>query len=524
MKRKVFLSVLLSLVLTFSLTGCGGDAPSDSQQISEKEEEDGLFDNLFEKKEDKEGYRENYFVFEKTVDWEAPEKNEFFFAGADKSFTMIGYKRMGAFCGGVAPAENLEDQWVLIDLNGKEITKAGEYARISRLDSGKDYFEVESVETKKSGVIDKSGRLIVPCEYDDVNITQSEHLTDFVIIATDEDDLITVYTLEGKKIAEKLSEDEYSVDYYPGSNYNSGAIRIYSYENDEYTWYYEKKGELMKGEGDWVFSDVRPQNRTGILYNTVSDDSRFVLLNEDLTDWTEIEDYDEWGRGYFDSIVDGLWLLEGNDGHRLYDEKGNLVFDFGVRVNVATDEKGNRVYIGTDEDKCVIWDKDYKEVCTLENVTYDNCAYEGYLCGSPVEDGRRTDTKNVYDMKGNVVMENVNYLNVSTGTHYNKADEIVEVNALLLDLNDGTSYIKTQEMEALQKVPEGQSWSGFYMGYPTFNTDEELVIYDMKMNEIGRLPEEVWESDTYGLYVESKDDLRRYYNCKGEFLIEEKVY
>lgn len=524
MKRKVLVSIMLGMILTFGLAACDGDAPSDSQQVSEKEDEGGFFNNLFEKKEDKEGYRENYLMFEKTVDWEAPEKNEFFFAGADETFTITGYKRMGTFCGGVAPAENLEDQWVLIDVKGKEITKAGEYGRISRLDDGKDYFEVESPETKKSGVIDKTGRLIVSCEYDSIDNTQSYHLTDFVILAEDEDDLITVYTLEGKKIVEKLSEDECSVDYYPGLDYNSGAICIYSYENDEYTWYYEKTGEQMKGEGDWVFTGVSPSLRMATMRNTVSDESRFVLMNEDLTDWIEIKDYDEWGRGYFDSIVDGLWLLEGNDGHRLYDEKGNLVFDFGVRVAVATDDKGNRVYIGTGEDKCVIWDKDYKEVCTLENVTYDNCAYEGYLCGNLVEDGRRTDTKNVYDMMGNVIMENVNYLNVSTGTHYNKAGEIVEVNALLLDLNDGTSYIKTQEMEALQKVTEDQSWNGFYMGYPTFSTDEELVIYDMKMNEIGRLPEDVWESDIYGLYIESKDDLRRYYNCKGEFLIEEKVY
>ena len=250
MKRKVFLSVLLSLVLTFSLTACGGDTPSDSQQVSEKEEEGGFFDKLVDKKEDKEGYRENYYVFEKVVDWEAPEKNEFFFAGADETVTITGYKRIGSFYNGVAVAENLEDQWVLIDLEGKEITKAGEYERIIGIYEGKDYFLVESAESKKTGVINKAGKLIVPCEYADVDITQSEYLTDFVIIATGDEGLITVYTLEGKKLAENLSEDEYDVQYLRGINYNSGAICIYSYEKEEFNWYNEKTGEQMKGEGD----------------------------------------------------------------------------------------------------------------------------------------------------------------------------------------------------------------------------------------------------------------------------------
>ena len=84
MKKKVLVSLMLSMVLAFSLIACGKDGASDNvkdtdkQQVSEKEDEGGLFDKLSEKKK-KGGYRENYYQVNAEFNNENPEKNKFSF-------------------------------------------------------------------------------------------------------------------------------------------------------------------------------------------------------------------------------------------------------------------------------------------------------------------------------------------------------------------------------------------------------------------------------------------------------------
>lgn len=218
-----------------------------------------MFDKLTDKKEEKEGYRENYYKVNAEYNSENPEKNKFTYASSTEKFTVTGFRKIENFYGGVAEADNQDGEPILIDKNGKEITQAGKYSWMDRIKDDKDYFEARDAETNFHGLI-----------------------------------------------------------------------------------------ELAEGADD---------------------------IRADAT------------------FIDDKWLLEGDYVHALYDEKGKQVFDFGMHTRAYQDEKGNAVFISKDEGKCIIRDKNCKEISTVENVEYGYSFGGGYFCGYPIVDGGYPEKK-----------------------------------------------------------------------------------------------------------------------------------
>ncbi len=511
MKRKVFLSVLLSLVLTFGLTACGGDAPSDSQQVSEKEEEGGFFDKLVDKKEDKEGYREDYSFIKVNLNEEAPEKSESVFVGVEDTFTISGFRNINNFYGGVAVAWNKNNEVVLIDRKGEQITQAGKYSRISRIFNNSDYYEVIDAETERYGVIDRTGKEIVPCEYDSISHSDRDDINDFICIG-EKDGLLTVYSRDGRKIVDNLSEEENNIYYYQNGEY--GLVEVYNDNASSRLFYSEKTGKLLFDNEQWFVNYIDPINRMLVIYDMSTDKEHMMLLNEDLSAYTEAIG---WEGSTTVSMVDGQWLII----NQLFNDKGELVFDFGMRAYGSRDKDGNTIFIGDGGDKCVIWDENCKEIDTIENIAYAYSSDYGYFGGYPIVDGSKSRTKNVYDLDGNLLYEDYMYFNEGGPGYYNNdGKRIVLYDMLTIEMSDGAVYIKTSEMDDFEKVPEGEVWNYSSMGYLTFKKGDELVIRDRSFKEVGKMSIDVKKDVFFGFYVETVDNVKKYYNAKGEFLLE----
>ena len=151
---------------------------------------------------------------------------------------------------------------------------------------------------------------------------------------------------------------------------------------------------------------------------------------------------------------------------------------------------------------------------------YNYTGGNGYFCGSPVIDGVAADSKNIYDLNGKVILENIANVWDGAGSYYDKEGNVIEDETIYVDMKDGTRYIKISGITEFKQITD--NWNGYFMGYPTFQTDEEIIICDKKLEEIGRISNEALEQYTFGIYVERADGMRRYYSCKGELLYEKE--
>ena len=517
LKNKI-LYLLCGVMLVVGLTACGEGANSDNakdtdnQQVFEKEEEGGLFDNLFEKKENKDGYREDYSFVKIYLNEEAPEKSERVFVGIEDTFTMSGFKNLNNFYGGVAIATNINNEVVLIDRKGKEITQSGKYSRIARIFDNSDLYEVIDTESERYGVIDKTGKVIVPCEYDSISHSDREHINDFICIG-EKDGLLTVYSRDGRKIVDNLSDEVYEVDYFQNDEY--GIIEIFAEHGDDRMWYSEKTGKLLFDNEQWFVNYIDANNRILVIHDMSSDEEHMMLLNEDLSDWVEASG---WEGSTTVSMVDEKWLII----NQLFDDKGKLVFDFGMRAYESRDKDGNTIFIGDGEDKCVIWDENCKEIKTIENIAYAYSSDAGYFGGYPIVDGKKSRAKNVYDLDGNLLYEDYSYFFDGGIGYYNNDGILITHDMITIEMSDGTVYIKTGEMDDFEKVPEGEVWNYSSKGYLTFKRGDELVIRDRNFNEVGKMNINVKKDVFFDFYVETVDNVKKYYNCRGEFLVEKE--
>ena len=87
-----------------------------------------------------------------------------------------------------------DGKWGLFDDTGKQITQV-EYSDISQLDSG---LYVVTYKRKK-GLIDKTGKLLIPCEWKEINLTYRKD-SDPVQIKADGKDTTAFFDRQGNRV------------------------------------------------------------------------------------------------------------------------------------------------------------------------------------------------------------------------------------------------------------------------------------------------------------------------------------
>lgn len=119
-----------------------------------------------------------------------------------------------------------------------------------------------------------------------------------------------------------------------------------------------------------------------------------------------------------------------------------------------------------------------------------------------------------------MVYENIDGLTDGSGSYYSKSGNVVEDKAVIVDMPDGSKCIKNPEMKEFIQTTD--KWKGYFMGNPTFETEEEIIICDKNLKEIARISNEASRDYTFGIYIEKVDGVYKYYSCKGELLYEKE--
>lgn len=490
-----------------------------NQNNSQTEENGKLFDALSDLKEDKADYVKNYICVKETLDSNNPENNEFTFAGADEIFTIKGFDNIYSFYGGIAEAEkNGED--VLIDTNGDIICSLEKYRYLHRIISYSDSFKVIDRESDLEGVIDRTGKEIVACIYDEITFPWKQDIMDYVIQAK-KGDLTDVYTAEGILLVENCNIDEYGVnlDRTPTEKY---GVVVISPDDGNTQYYAEKTGERILDFGDeWSGSGINPTAKTVSLVNTETNEHALFLINEDYTQWVKVEDYNAFGNYKCEKIND-YWLFSSDRVNMLYNAQGQLVADFGMKTVIGQDLNGNIVYMGIGEDKCIIFDENAKEMKQFTDIGF-HYGYREFFCASPIVNGEKSSVKNIYNYDGEIVFEDIDSAIYYTGRYLNADFGFIEDDIYIVTSMNGQKFAKTQDADSFVELSADEEYCGIYMGYPTFKNSSEYVIRDKALNEVGRVDINAYQHSLFGLYYMDKGDgVVDYYSYKGEFLAEGK--
>lgn len=159
--------------------------------------------------------------------------------------------RIENVCGNLIVAENKNYQWGVVDKNGNEVVPFGKYAWISQFDRGYarvksivgkghwhiggENFELETFVPTKFGIIDMTGKEVVPMEYDNI---WNFYNKGFSRVRLEKDNVVTFFDLTiGEILVSSHSSRVYSTPTYTPKYYKkySGSYAQDVMGYDDYT-------------------------------------------------------------------------------------------------------------------------------------------------------------------------------------------------------------------------------------------------------------------------------------------------
>lgn len=370
---------------------------------------------------------------------------ELYFSDANGNITIFkDFDRIGEFNDGLAIASKLVDgerKYTIINKNGKEIVKLGEYDSIDEIDES-DYFKVEK--DNLYGVIDSKGKIILPIKYKRINM-----YTDVLIFEATKDDKTYLITQNGNIISE-----------------SEKITSFYKRFDDNYD-YLVKIGEKYYNAktGEQVFSD---KNAGSIYfeYNVLYYNKKISLYDKNLKLKTEIPDQNVINRTVYKTKSNHLVIMEtiqnGDSSYykyRIYDENLDLkkeststtarslsfsqmgedyffivekepngtkdfkyiltLYDKNLKetkressnsINAMVTSKGEVAFIECDyiKDIVTIYDSNGKQLLSLKDSKIETNYKTGdYIALTLTKNSPRT--YDIYNIKGKLVSKNVSY-------------------------------------------------------------------------------------------------------------------
>lgn len=525
MKKRIVVGMLLALVLLLSACATPeGVQTANGKTDTASEEQGGLFENLIEEvqeeSKDEQNISSHYYQVSAQKDSANPKNNTFIYVNAEEVITITGFERIDPYMyNGVAVAETTEGEDVLIDKHGNIIASMKDYSYIYRIITYSDYFKVTNRETGLEGVVDCTGKVILPCEYEDITFPWDRSGRNSFVIMAQKENVVSFYTKEGIKLAETTANEDADAFYHKVLNEDYAYIVVH-YDRSNREWFSEKTGEPVFVKDDvWDITGIDETNRIASRKSHETNGTRMFILNEDFTIGAEMIGWESYG--YTGEIVaDGRWLLIGRDEWKLFDDNGQVVKDFEVETKGALDQDGNMVCFSLYEDKCVLWDRDGKEIRTIDGVKFSYFTENGYFCGKPVTNGTVSETVNLYNFKGEIVHGNIKSVFRQIGYGWQSNGESKEYGVYEMEMADGSKYYKTENGEEFHKAIEGETFAEVYMGYPVFINGEEKIIRDDNLEEIFRISSNASVEYMSGCYMEELNGVKKYYSYKGELLAE----
>lgn len=522
MKKRIILGFILACTIAISACGVKKDVGNLTDNGSDADKsENALFDAFQDEETQVNELPDNHTLVEVKSNGDNPAEDTYVFINSDNVIELSGFGEMGMqFYNGVIEAETIDGEEVLVDINGNIVASLKDYKFVYRINGTNDYFKVTDRETELEGVIDNKGNIIVPCEYEDITFPWSSETNGFAITAKT-GDLTDVYTSQGYMLADDVLIDEYACNYHKDIKDDYGIIDFSELTDGKVRYFSEATGkEIVSAIDGWEIHGIDVNNRISSIENIDTGEKRIVIMNEDYSEWSEISEWEDM-RYYTVNVIDGKYLFNAENEHKLFDDKGQLLAVFEMQTIPGKDSLGNEIIFGKGEDKCVLWDANGTEIKALEGIYFQYYASEGMFAGYPIVNGEVTKVVNMYDLDGNIVFENVKNFWTPECGYWNKNGDYIIDRVSLLTLDNDKILAKTEEMEAYQEIGEGEEWDNNFYGYIVFEKDNELIIRDKKMTEVGRISSEAYPLFFSATYMLEIDGTKKYYSCKGEFIIEQ---
>lgn len=324
------------------------------------------------------------------------------------TYTYTGYADMNDFYYDVTcvSKKNEKNEYFLDDalINKKEkiIVDYGVYDDITQILKGK-YYKVEK--ENKYGIIDYKGNIIIPTTYEYITISSIQNENECVFVCELENKYD--YINENGKIM-MSSDNLLDVSCYNKFNDDYNTIVIIGKEKNR------KYFNLISGEE--VFKEEKDIN---FKYNMQIKDKKIIIYNKDMSIKEEIDSTDSYNISanvYYKKyiVLSEMKLLDGKRSNKytVFDENYNKVFIADNEVFLMQDINEEIYFIVKDENSVLIHNKKGL-VKEIESHSFDikNNEKGRFIVLKRIN----SNVYDVYDFKGNVILEDIFSYKYSNG-------------------------------------------------------------------------------------------------------------
>lgn len=159
------------------------------------------------------------------------EKDKLTYLDYEGNVKTLKFKDASDFFYGVTDAKNKDYEEAIIDVNGKEIVKFGEYDSIDGIHKTKNgHWFYATDKDNKTGVLDKDGKLVVKCKYAEIDeLKDDDYLVGFLAKAEEDSTEMAVLSLSGEEIG---TTTNYNIDVTTKESASDGTV--YAYLKDKH--------------------------------------------------------------------------------------------------------------------------------------------------------------------------------------------------------------------------------------------------------------------------------------------------
>ncbi|MCL1918463.1 MAG: WG repeat-containing protein [Peptococcaceae bacterium] len=380
------------------------------------------------------------------------------FSFVDTNATIVeysGYDWMDDFFLDAVPVQK-GGKYAIINKEEKVLIEYGKYEEVQRVQNKIDRLDLFIVKdtNSKYGVIDLSGEIIVPCQYDSITGIPSDCEIK-LLEATDQskDNKYIYYTLDGKKLFEKSSFWDTSSLYYKSFESFDDLLPCEGH-------YYNGK----TGEKILEFSTKDSELRFHVLKKTVDRRAEYYLLNNagKIDKKLDLDLSHDVGI----SLSGDKYLIINNSHYRgkdagyegnsyVYDEENNEVYKSSYPLSSVTDLK-DVYFIETitesAEDKRYTWrllDENFNLIKEMKDVSTNFIHIS--VCPYIAVQNENGISYTVYDFKGNEVMKTVRfegYSDFRVIIQYDASDQVIK---RILYTHDYSASLELTDTQTLYK-------------------------------------------------------------------------
>ena len=502
MKRKVLVSLMLSMVLTFGMTACGGEkveesAISQKEQVQESKQEQSENLTPEEEEEVKVDLTGNYkWVDTDTVDEYDYAENVLTFVGNNEVIKIKGYY-CDSIINGTAIASTgygADMPQGIISKDGQELVPMGKYDSLVRAGfyNNVDCVVARDVATQKFGIITVLGEEVVPFEYDELQFY------DYFYRAK-KGEMYDFYSAGGNLMLGDMSTDKYSLIQLDADEQGKRLIQFIFYELNEIYYLAESKDDFLERPDDYA-SDMTHKGDHFFRYIDKEGKYKYIRYSED---WKSIEPVSISGDNY---VIWGDKLFVGS---ALYDKDYNLLQKATTSMKAVLHHDGEITYVSGNS----ICNEKFENIITVPEVK--KFYPVGGLIYGNVKDATEESFNKLFDADGNLLYENIDLLTYT--------DNEKEIQFLT---QDGIYGYKTIYMPELVTSVEGETLlsPNANRGYLCFTNEAGQYIFrDKELNHIATFDGRTEYYPDIELFCYQGEYYQGdYYNKQGELIYSSK--